>query len=91
MLTTSRSLSSSTLDSRTKQRIVLLLVGGAHVQDVALIQVEGHLPDHGPFSNVCKVPLQVPHRFRINGIYPQLGIVSELKHLAGEAKVQVLM
>ena len=48
------------------------------------------MPDRIPFSNGCKVPLQGPHRFRICGINPQLGIVSELIHLAGEAEVQVI-
>ena len=57
---------------------------------MTLIQVEGHLPDRRPFSNGCKVPLQGPHRFRICGINPQLGIVSELRHLTGEAEVQVI-
>ena len=38
------------------------------------------------------VPLQSPHIFRICGINPQLGIVivSELRHLAGEAEVHVI-
>ena len=40
---------------RTKLRIVLHLAGGAHVQDMAVIQVERHVPDHGPFFNGCKV------------------------------------
>ena len=44
----------------------------------------------GPFSNGCKVPLQGPHRFWICGINPQLGIVSELRHLAGESEIQVI-
>ena len=34
--------------------------------------------------------MQGPHRLRICGINPQLGIVSELRHLAGEAEVQVI-
>ena len=57
---------------------------------MALILIKGHLPDRGPFSNGCKVPLQGPHRFRICGINPQLGIISELRHLAGEVEVQVI-
>ena len=62
---------------RSKQRIVFLLVrvGGAQVQDMALIQVKTLLPDRGKFSNGCKVPLQGPHRFRISGINPQRSIV----------------
>ena len=61
-----------------------------NVQEMSLIQVKGHLPDSGSFFNACKVPLQGPHKFRISGINPQLGIVSELRHLAGEAEVQVI-
>ena len=57
---------------------------------MALVQVEGHLTGRGPFSNGCKVPLQGPHRFWICGINPQLGIVSELRHLAGESEIQVI-
>ena len=75
---------------RTKQRIVLLLVGGGHVQDISLIQVKEHLPNCGPFSNGCKVLLQGPHRLQKSGIKPQFGIVSELRYLAGEAEVQVI-
>ena len=60
------------------------------MQDMTLFLVEGHLPDRGPFSNYCKVPLQGPHRFRICGINSQLGIVSELRHFAREAEVQVI-
>ena len=57
----------------TKQTIIILrFVGGAHVQNMTFIQVGGHLPAHGPFSNGCKVPSQDPHRFIISGINPQL-------------------
>ena len=39
---------------------------------------------------MAAMSLQGPHRFRIGGINPQLGIVSELRHLAGEDEVQVI-
>ena len=71
----------------TKKRIVLCFVGGAHVQDMALIQVEVHLPDRGPFSNGCKVTLKGAHIFLISCINHYLNIVNELRHLAGEAQV----
>ena len=71
---------------------ILHLLETHHVysEGIALVQVEVHLPDRVPFSDGCKVLLQGPHSFRICGINPQLGVVSELSHLAGEDEVQVI-
>ena len=57
--------------------MVLCLVGGAHVQEMALIQVEGHLPPRGLFSNGCEEG-------------PFANIFSKLRHLAEKAEFQVM-
>ena len=54
---------------------------------MALAQVEGHLPDCGPFPNGCKVPLQSPHRFWIAALIPSLVSKGNLHTLLAEVQV----
>ena len=61
------------------------------MQDMALVQVEGHLPYRGPFSISCKVPLQGPHRFQIFSINPSLVSSANLDTLLERPKFRSLI